>query len=515
MLSYFTITTFLVLIAPVLVIASPRESYAVESVQSLQACLASKHVPTSLSSSSDWASLIDPYNLRLQYIPSAITLPNTPQQVSESVLCAVLAGVKVQARSGGHSYGSFSLGGQNGSLVVDLRNFNRVSLDKSTGIVTAGGGVRLGNLGLGIYNQGQRALPHGTYPGVGIGGHYTHGGFGYSSRRWGLALDTIVAMDVILADGRFVHVTPDSYPDLYYALRGAADSVGIITTFYLQTQPAPARVVSYSSNFSSALKSADMAADVILKLQTFVTTSPYVNRNLTLEVYTNVFGDFIVRGWYFGNLDYFSETVFPAMLDGMPTPGNTTIQERAWLTALEDIAEGEPLAEPLNGYNNHQTFYTKSVVTREAQPLSKQAITSYFRFIIDKGLTATFPWETFISLYGGKDSQINTPAAASAAYSHRDSLWVFQNVGSSANRLPPFSAEITNFVNGLNTALTAAQPDGNFLAYPNYLDPALTPVEAANLYYGRATYHKLVTIKNQVDPEHVFWNPQAIGNAVL
>jgi hypothetical protein len=41
---------------------------------------------------------------------------------------------------------------------------------------------------LGIYNQGQRALPHGTFPGVGIGGHYTHGGFGYSSRRWGMYL---------------------------------------------------------------------------------------------------------------------------------------------------------------------------------------------------------------------------------------------------------------------------------------------------------------------------------------
>ncbi|EUC40538.1 Glucooligosaccharide oxidase [Bipolaris oryzae ATCC 44560] len=515
MLSHIIITTLSVLIAPILAIANPRESYAVESVRNLQACLTSKHVATSLNSSSDWASLIDPYNLRLQYTPSAVTLPNSPQQVSDSVLCAVLAGVKVQARSGGHSYGSFSLGGQNGSLVVDLRNFNNISLDKSTGVVTVGGGVRLGNLGLGIYNQGQQALPHGTYPGVGIGGHYTHGGFGYSSRRWGLALDTIVAMDVVLADGRFVHVTPVSHPDLYYALRGAADSIGIITTFYLQTKPAPARVVSYSSNFSSALMSADAAADVVLKLQTFVTTSPYINRNLTLEIYTSVFGEFTVRGWYFGDMAYFSDTVFPAMLNGMPTPSNTTIQEKAWLTALEDIAEGEPLTEPLDGYNNHQTFYTKSVVTREAQPLSKEALTSYFRYITDKGLTATFPWETFISLYGGKDSQINIPAAASAAYSHRDSLWVFQNVGSSANRLPPFSPEITTFVNGLNTALTAAQPDGNFLAYPNYLDPALTPVEAANLYYGRTTYRKLVKIKSEVDPNHVFWNPQAIGNAVL
>lgn len=71
------------------------------------------------------------------------------------------------------------------------------------------------------------------------------------------------------------------------------------------------------------------------------------------------------------------------------------------------------------------------------------------------------------------------------------------------------------FVDGLNTALTKAQPDGDFLAYPNYLDPELTPDEAATLYYGSATYSKLVKIKRDVDPKAVFWNPQAIGNAVL
>ncbi|KAB2098641.1 hypothetical protein AG0111_0g13105 [Alternaria gaisen] len=510
-----SVTTFSALFTSVLAISSTHDGYIAAPNQSLQTCLASKSVPLSLNSSSDWASLIDPYNLRLRYIPTAVTLPSTPQQVSDIVVCAAAAGVKVQARSGGHSYGSFSLGGKNGSLVVDLRNFNTISLDNSTGIVTVGGGARLGNLGLGIYNQGQRALPHGTFPGVGIGGHYTHGGFGYSSRRWGLALDTIVAMDVVLADGRLVHVTPASYPDLYYALRGAADSIGIITKFHLQTEPAPAQVVSYTSNFSTALKTADAAADIVFKLQTFVTTSPYVNRNLTLEVYTSIFGEFSVRGWYFGDLDHFTQTVFPAMLSGMPTPDNTTVQEYGWLTALESIAEGEPLREPLTGYNNHQTFYTKSVVTREAKPLTKVALASYFQYTIDKGLTAAFPWNTFISLYGGKDSQINTPAADSAAYSHRDSLWVFQNIGSSADRLPPFSPEITTFVDGLNTALTAAQPDGDFLAYPNYLDPALTPAEAADLYYGPATYGKLVKIKGDVDPGAIFWNPQAIGNAVL
>lgn len=126
---FFT-TAIPALVASVVAVASPYDSRTAASELSLQACLASKNVPTSLNSSSDWASLINPYNLRLKYTPTAVTLPTTPQHVSDSVLCAAGAGVKVQARSGGHSYGSFSIGGKNGSLVVDLRNFNTISLDK-------------------------------------------------------------------------------------------------------------------------------------------------------------------------------------------------------------------------------------------------------------------------------------------------------------------------------------------------------------------------------------------------
>jgi FAD/FMN-containing dehydrogenase len=127
---FHTITAVLALIASVLAVTSPHNGRSGDKNQSLQACLASKNVPTSLNFSSDWTSLTDPYNLRLKYTPTAVTLPTTPQHVSDSVICAVAAGVKVQARSGGHSYGSFSLGGKNGSLVVDLQRFNTVSLDK-------------------------------------------------------------------------------------------------------------------------------------------------------------------------------------------------------------------------------------------------------------------------------------------------------------------------------------------------------------------------------------------------
>jgi FAD/FMN-containing dehydrogenase len=52
---------------------------------------------------------------------------------------------------------------------------------------------------------------------VGAGGHFTHGGYGHSSRKWGLALDSIIALDVVLANGTYVEgCNATNEPDLYW-----------------------------------------------------------------------------------------------------------------------------------------------------------------------------------------------------------------------------------------------------------------------------------------------------------
>jgi FAD/FMN-containing dehydrogenase len=104
----------------------------------------------------------------LQYNPAVIVLPTTQQHISDAVVCAGKAGVKVQAKSGGHSYASFSTGGMNGIMMIDLENFQSVSVDAS-GVATVNAGLRLGNMANAIYTQAGRALAHGTCAGVGIG----------------------------------------------------------------------------------------------------------------------------------------------------------------------------------------------------------------------------------------------------------------------------------------------------------------------------------------------------------
>jgi len=104
-------------------------------------------------------------------------------------------------------------------LIVDLSNFNTVVLtDRERYDVAIGGGVRLGNLDLALHDIGNRAISHGTCPGVGVGGHFTHGGYGSSSRNWGLALDSIVGMDVVTANGSIKYVTKNQTPELFWVM---------------------------------------------------------------------------------------------------------------------------------------------------------------------------------------------------------------------------------------------------------------------------------------------------------
>lgn len=396
-------------------------------------------------------------------------------------------------------------------MMIDLQSFQNISVD-ANGLATVGGGVRLGNLATGIYNIAKRALPHGTCPGVGLGGHATHGGYGYSSRAWGLALDSIVALDVVLANGTFIHATSSAYPDIYYALRGAADSIGIVTTFYLQTQPAPTSVINWSFSLPNMFSSASTAANALLHIQDFATNTSVIDRNLGFGIYMDNSGIFSISGTYYGAMSHFTSVIQPELLRTLPTP-SSSITTNTWLDSLKLLANNQPLQQPTTGYNAHDDFFAKSLVVPESSPLTLAGLTAYFNYIISHGLGAPNPWFSIVNLYGGPDSQINAVPASSSAYADRTSLWVLQHYGYTGNTGSAFPAAIEPFVAGLSSALANAQPQTPFGAYLNYVDPSLSPSQAHKLYYGDAVYQRLLGIKKVVDPGAVFWNPQAVGTS--
>ena len=222
-------------------------------------------------------------------------------------------------------------------------------------------------------------------------------------------------------------------------------------------------------------------------------------------------GAFSISGLYFGSLDDFNNKIKPELLRGLPTPSSSSVQAVDWIQSLTMLA-GQSLAQPITGYSQHDDFFAKSIVTPSSAPLASDALTSYFSYIIQHGINAANSWFSIINLYGGPDSQINAHDTSFSAYSHRSSLWVFQHYGFTGNTASPFPTSIIPFITGLNDALTSAQPGVVFSGYANYVDPSLTATQAHAEYLDAATYQKLVSIKHQVDPGKVFWNPQAIGN---
>jgi FAD/FMN-containing dehydrogenase len=130
----------------------------------IEECLTSSGVPIDTKGSPDWQRDVAPFNLRVPYAPAAISVPTTIEHIQKSVLCGKKLGVKVSAKSGGHSYGNLGLGGENGHLVVELDRMYNVTLGENN-IAVAQPGIRLGHLATELYNKHRRAISHGTCPG--------------------------------------------------------------------------------------------------------------------------------------------------------------------------------------------------------------------------------------------------------------------------------------------------------------------------------------------------------------
>lgn len=129
------------------------------------ACLESASVPHAVKGTSEWTLDVTPYNLRLPYKPAAVAIPTSVRQVASAVRCGTKNGLRVSAKAGGHGYGSFALGGEDGHLVVVLDRMESVTLHRDGKTATVQPGARLGHVAVELYDQGKRAIAHGSCPG--------------------------------------------------------------------------------------------------------------------------------------------------------------------------------------------------------------------------------------------------------------------------------------------------------------------------------------------------------------
>jgi len=163
--------------------------------------------------------------------PVVAVRPTTPAQVGEALRFAAAEGLGVAIRSGGHGSGHFD---NDGGMVIELSNFTDVEVDGTT--VRIGGGATWGEVAAALAAHGL-ALTSGDTKSVGVGGLTLGGGIGWLVRQYGLALDNLIAAEVVLASGEVVTASADENPDLFWALRGGGGNFGVVTTFVFEAHP--------------------------------------------------------------------------------------------------------------------------------------------------------------------------------------------------------------------------------------------------------------------------------------
>ena len=168
--------------------------------------------------------------------PDAVLYAESDQDLINAVKLAKEKDWQIAIRSGGHSWAAWSV--REGSLLIDLSKLQEVSYDEATGIAKARPAVQGGMVLDPWLAERGRFFNGGHCPPVGIGGFLLQGGQGWCARGWGWAAESVVAVDVLTAEGEIVRADATQNQDLYYAARGAGPSFpGIVTNFYLQTRP--------------------------------------------------------------------------------------------------------------------------------------------------------------------------------------------------------------------------------------------------------------------------------------
>ena len=196
-------------------------------------------------------------------MPRAVAHCQMPADVRLAIQSARDCDLPLSVRGGGHDWAGRALCG---GLVIDLSGMNGVVIDPVSRTVRVSGGVRAADV-LALTDPLGLAVVTGTCGAVGLAGLTLGGGYGPLIGRFGLALDNLVAAEVVLADGRVVVAGLDKEEELFWALRGGGGNFGVVTAMRQRLHDLPSvcagtLIYPFSEAKSVLERCADIAASM-------------------------------------------------------------------------------------------------------------------------------------------------------------------------------------------------------------------------------------------------------------
>ncbi|HET6743298.1 MAG TPA: FAD-binding oxidoreductase [Kribbella sp.] len=401
--------------------------------------------------------------------PAYVIRPAGVEDVQAAVRYAAASGLPLAVRGGGHSFAAF--GTNDGGLVIDLAGLAGIDvIDKDKHLVRVGGGATWGQVATALQPH-NLAISSGDTKSVGVAGLTLTGGMGWKVRKYGLALDQLVAVQVVTAAGDVLRASADENAELFWAIRGGGGNFGIVTAFDFAAHP------TTDIFFGKILFPAAEIADVLPAWADYLRSAP--TGLSAIASFANPFlggpeAPLQIELAYDGD----DAELAAQAIDPIRALGTVLADDVALTPYAEVLVDG---AIPPPGIQ---------LVTRSAF-VDKDSVPEVLRILAEAGTSQGSPIIAIRSV-GGAVAEIADDATA-YAYRQAELMFALSVIGP-----PPVIAATRPANQELWDRLT---PHTNG-AYANFLSDA-EDADVAAVYPAR-TYERLAAVKREYDPENVF-----------
>jgi FAD/FMN-containing dehydrogenase len=427
------------------------------------------------------------YNSMIDKRPSLIVRCVDVADVIAAVDYGRTNNLLIAVRGGGHN--GAGLGSCDDGLVIDLSQMRGIHVDAAERTVRVEGGALWGDVDHATHPYGL-AVPCGFVSSTGVGGLTLGGGIGYLTREYGLTIDNLLSVDVVLADGSVVTADEHNNADLFWALRGGGGNFGVVTSFEFRAHPV--RTVYAGPTFWPL----EETAEVMKAYRKFIREAPeYVNG-------------------FFAFLTIPPAPMFPEHLHLKKVCGvmwvSTGPAARAEAATRPMRSVGKPLLD-------HQEEMPLPAVNSMFDGLYPPGLQWYWRADFVKELSdeaiqrhaehgAALPtMHSTMHLYA-IDGAAHRVGKNETAFSYRDANWAEVIVGVDPD--PANAPKITKWCKDYFDALHPHSAGG---AYVNFMMEE--GQERVRTSY-RDNYDRLVEIKSKYDPKNLFRVNQNLRPAV-
>jgi FAD/FMN-containing dehydrogenase len=431
-----------------------------------------------LPDSAEYDGVRQIWNAMIDRRPALIARAKSPEDVVRAVKFARKHDLIVSVRGGGHNIAGNAV--CDGGLMIDLSLMKHVKVDPSARQAEVEPGCTLADFDAAAQAHGL-ATPLGINSTTGVAGLTLGGGFGWLSRKYGMTVDNLLAVEMVMADGRQLRASNTENEDLFWGVRGGGGNFGIVTNFEFKLHSVGPQVLSGLIVFPF-----DAAKSVLTQFARFTETMP-------------------------DELNVWMVTRKAPPLPFLPVDVHGKEMVALALCYVGDPAQGERLIAPLRGLGKalgeHIGVQPYVAWQQAFDPLLAKGARNYWKshnfsrlgddaidtIIQYAGRLPSPQCEIFIGTIGGQTARV---APDAMAYSSRDAKYVMNVHGRWES-----AAEDERGVAWAREFFKKAEPFASGGAYINFLTQDET--DRIAFAYGPA-FTRLSALKKKFDPTNFF-----------